>query len=332
MQRQLKKIRTKGLKRVNNTAWIIAAAAGLELLIIAVLLLRTQKKGRDEATSLCIRIINGDEVDAKEADALLKKSDDFVIPYILKAMIYRRQGKPERSFNTLISLLVKSSLKKELKRTINFMAAEDLLELGRYDEAMKYADKADNLFFRKTHVNLLRARIRLFSKGDIEQDLIKSMSSEMLIRLIKKAYAKENNSNLLKNAVAYGVFDSEICEKFILKCNKNMTKDFEMIFSSDYKNARFNRTLLESIFRYIGAYESPDKIMKKLRSSTMPACIRDMVILYAMHAAGAEETDIKIHIEGIRRNVEKIEYPELMIYTLLRTGNERFIPLFREAQ
>ena len=154
----------------------------------------------------------------------------------------------------------------------------------------------------------------------------------MLIRFIKKAYAKENNSNLLKNAVAYGVFDSEICEKFILKCNKNMTKDFEMIFSSDYKNARFNRTLLESIFRYIGAYESPDKIMKKLRSSTMPACIRDMVILYAMHAAGAEETDIKIHIEGIRRNVEKIEYPELMIYTLLRTGNERFIPLFREAQ
>ena len=35
MQRQLKKIRTKGLKRVNNTAWIIAAAAGLELLIDA---------------------------------------------------------------------------------------------------------------------------------------------------------------------------------------------------------------------------------------------------------------------------------------------------------
>lgn len=316
---------------MNNISWIIAVIAGFELLIIIALILRGQRKGRDEATSLCIRIINGDEVDAKEADALLKKSDDFVIPYILKAMIYRKQSKPERSFNTLISLLVKSSLKKELRRTINFMAAEDLLELGRYDEAMKYADKADNLFFRKTHVNLLRARIRLFSKGDIEQELIKSVSNEVLIRLIKKAYAKENNINLLKNAVAYSVFDSEICEKFILACNNNMRKEFELIFSSDFKSVRFNRTLLEGIFRYLGAYENPDKIMKKLQSSTMPPCIRDMIILYALHAAGAEETNIKIHIEGIRRNVDKIEYPELMIYTLLRTGNERFIPLFREA-
>lgn len=317
---------------MNNLSWILLAICFIELLVILIIAYRKQKKGRNEAAALSIRIINGDDVDAKEADALLRKSDDFVIPYILKAMIYRKQGKPERSFNTLISLLVKSSLKRELKRTINFMAAEDLHALGRYDEAMKYADKADSLFFRKNYVNLLRAKIRLFQKGEIEQELIKTIDKPQMIRMIKNAYQKEYNRVLLKNAIAYSVFDADIAESYIRTCTGKSVKDGEVLMSADYSDMKFTRQLMDILFKWIGLYENPDRLAKKILSSSLPHDIRDMLTMYIMHAGGAEEQDMRIHLESMRRNIAKVQYPELMIYTLMKTGHEKFIPLFREAE